>query len=662
MDREASTMAADVAGRAAETASLPFGAVIGVAPGGVEAYSSDYETVDPERYPDRRAFRNYVDGIYTGYKWQCVEFARRWLLLNRGVIFDDVAMAYDIFALRRVRRPATGEILPLNAYPNGARTPPGPGAMLVWDKGPRFEGTGHVAIVTELGEGFVRIAEQNYRHVPWGAGRDYSRELKTARAVDGGFWIESPVGEAELLGWMLLGPPRRDAIVTAPRARSLQRLIVAEAPAAEPGRCWLNPANPEEAVYLEALGGPLLATAPGFERRFGIIARSIEMELRHASEELHQMFMHATDRVLEDDERLRRFAIPEVLWPRIRRSWANRRQETVTGRFDFCLTPRHGLKLYEYNTDSAACHMEAGRVQGAFLRHHRVELGRDAGGELTAALVAAWRRLAEDGPIHLLVDPSAPDELYHALYMRATMRAAGITCPLITDLGTLKRDPQTAIVRDAEGLPVRRVWKTWAWETAFDELRAELAGGRAPARRRARPGGLGLSDVLLDPEVLVYDPLWTVIPNNKAILPVLCELYPDSPWLLRSGYELDRDFLRRGHVAKPIVGRCGENVTLVDAETGISEATEGRFGDRPRIYQELCPLPRIAGRWIQLSGFTVSGRYAGAVLRAEDTPIITGDSDVVALVVVPDGEFRHLARRHGRRAGDPAGGCADGAG
>ena len=63
MDREASTMAADVAGRAAETASLPFGAVIGVAPGGVEAYSSDYETVDPERYPDRRAFRNYVDGL-----------------------------------------------------------------------------------------------------------------------------------------------------------------------------------------------------------------------------------------------------------------------------------------------------------------------------------------------------------------------------------------------------------------------------------------------------------------------------------------------------------------------------------------------------------------------------------------------------------------------
>lgn len=30
-----------------------------------------------------------------------------------------------------------------------------------------------------------------------------------------------------------------------------------------------------------------------------------------------------------------------------------------------------------------------------------------------------------------------------------------------------------------------------------------------------------LIDVLLRPEVLVFEPLWTVIPGNKAILPIL---------------------------------------------------------------------------------------------------------------------------------------------
>ena len=70
--------------------------VLGVAPGNVPIYSSDYESADPARLPDRHAYRSYVDGIYMGYKWQCVEFARRWLYLNKGYIFDDVAMALSL--------------------------------------------------------------------------------------------------------------------------------------------------------------------------------------------------------------------------------------------------------------------------------------------------------------------------------------------------------------------------------------------------------------------------------------------------------------------------------------------------------------------------------------------------------------------------------------
>ena len=73
-----------------QPAPARFGTLLGIAPGGVPAYSSDYETADDAALPDRHAYRSYVDGIYMGYKWQCVEFARRWLYVNRGWIFDDV--------------------------------------------------------------------------------------------------------------------------------------------------------------------------------------------------------------------------------------------------------------------------------------------------------------------------------------------------------------------------------------------------------------------------------------------------------------------------------------------------------------------------------------------------------------------------------------------
>ncbi|WP_424679884.1 glutathionylspermidine synthase family protein, partial [Escherichia coli] len=67
------------------------------------------------------------------------------------------------------------------------------------------------------------------------------------------------------------------------------------------------------------------------------ISESAEHELIRASNEMHLMYLHATEKVLKDDNLLRLFAIPEVLWPRIRLSWQNRRHQMITGRLDFCM-------------------------------------------------------------------------------------------------------------------------------------------------------------------------------------------------------------------------------------------------------------------------------------------------------------------------------------
>ena len=59
-------------------APAPFGTVLGRGPGGTEVYSSDYDSVDRDRMPTRQAFHSIVDDVYMGFKWQCVELARRW--------------------------------------------------------------------------------------------------------------------------------------------------------------------------------------------------------------------------------------------------------------------------------------------------------------------------------------------------------------------------------------------------------------------------------------------------------------------------------------------------------------------------------------------------------------------------------------------------------
>lgn len=102
----------------------PFGTLLGYAPGGVAIYSSDYDTITDAEKEDDISFRSYIGNEYMGYKWQCVEFARRFLYLNYGVVFTDVGMAYEIFSLRFLRHVVDDSILPLRAFKNGCQQAP----------------------------------------------------------------------------------------------------------------------------------------------------------------------------------------------------------------------------------------------------------------------------------------------------------------------------------------------------------------------------------------------------------------------------------------------------------------------------------------------------------------------------------------------------------
>ncbi len=51
------------------------------------------------------------------------------------------------------------------------------GALLIWQNGGEFKDTGHVAIITQLLDNKIRIAEQNVIHTPLPPGQQWTREL-----------------------------------------------------------------------------------------------------------------------------------------------------------------------------------------------------------------------------------------------------------------------------------------------------------------------------------------------------------------------------------------------------------------------------------------------------------------------------------------------------
>jgi glutathionylspermidine amidase/synthetase len=621
-----------------------FGIILGYAPGNVPAYSSDYDSADDEELPTRQSYRSYFDGIYMGHKWQCVEFARRWLYINHGYVFDDIAMAHDIFRLTSVRHISDNKLLPLHAFYNGSRRHPEPGSLLIWEEGGEFEMTGHVAIVTEVTGDYVRVAEQNVGHRKWPEGQDYARQLNAEVTEDGEFWIECSFGDASILGWVIQSEDAEHAeTLGEPSARlyNLHRQLASIPVRNE--KSWLNMANPDEAAYVKMMGGYKLSAKAADERLFYLASETALAELRRATNELHGLYMHATDYVLKDDSLLRYFNIPEVLWPKILQSWSNRRNQMITGRFDFTLSDQ-GLKVFEYNCDSAACYMETGKVQGRWAKHYQCNVGANPGKRLHKMLRDAWKHSDVDSVLHIMQDDDL-EETYHALFMQEAMEEAGITSKILHGVQGLGWGNDGSIL-DPDGMKINWVWKTWAWETALDQIREEC-GNDPDKLNKYKPGEMHASaprlvDVLLRADIMVYEPLWTLIPSNKAISVIMWEMFPEYPYLLESAFELTDSLKKKGYVIKPIVGRGGANITLVDKKDQVLAETGGMFDNRDLIYQQLQRLPQLEEYYVQVSTFTASGRYAGACVRVDTSPVINMNSDNIGLRIVEDEYFMEL--------------------
>ncbi|AIJ07261.1 MULTISPECIES: bifunctional glutathionylspermidine amidase/synthase [Edwardsiella] len=612
----------------------PFGTLLGYAPGGVAIYSSDYSTLDPRVYPDEASLRSYIDDEYMGHKWQCVEFARRFLFLNYGVVFTDVGMAYEIFSLRFLRQVVNDSLLPLQAFANGSARAPVAGALLIWQKGGEFKDTGHVAVITQLLGDRVRIAEQNVIHAPLPPGQQWTRELTLQRHHDR-YTIRDSFDDTEILGWMIHTDDARDSLPQPTLAPPMMALHDARRSdrGTFDGR-WLNEDDPLEKAYVQA-NGHIINQNP---YQYVTISESAEQELIKATNELHLMYLHATDKVLRDDSLLALFDIPKILWPRLRLSWQQRRHCMITGRMDFCMDER-GLKVYEYNADSASCHTEAALILQRWAKQGDGVPGYNPGEDLLNELAGAWRHSHARPFVHIMQDNDV-EESYHALFMQRALSQAGLDSKIVKGLAALRWDATGQLIDD-DGRQVNCVWKTWAWETALEQVRevsdAEYAA--VPIRTGQPENQVRLIDVLLRPEIMVFEPLWTVIPGNKAILPILWSLFPHHRYLLDTDFEPTPALIRSGYAVKPIAGRCGSNIDLVSRHEEVLDTTSGKFRDQKNIYQQLWCLPRVADKHIQVCTFTVGGSYGGACLRADSSLVIKKESDIEPLIVLKDSEF-----------------------
>ena len=150
---------------------------------------------------------------YIGLIYQCVEYARKWWMINNGITFGDIDSAFEIIYLTEGKNIHSNEGFPLARSINGsAKRPPKRGDLVIYsaDREDPLWRHGHVAVVVDvdLNNGSVSLAEENYDNIPWQEPKMYARKIQLFNVagryslLDVELGNNKNAGGAEISGWI----------------------------------------------------------------------------------------------------------------------------------------------------------------------------------------------------------------------------------------------------------------------------------------------------------------------------------------------------------------------------------------------------------------------------------------------------------------------------
>ena len=291
-------------------------------------------------------------------------------------------------------------------------------------------------------------------------------------------------------------------------------------------------------------------------------------ELEKATYDLNEMCLKAVDHVIEKDL-FARFLIPPEFVPFLKNSWQYD-ERTIYGRFDLAYDGATPPKLLEYNADTPTGLLEAAVIQWTWLQDQKELTHRtwDQFNSIHERLIEAWQTFSGKGTslVYFTCDADSLEDYITTNYLRDTAMQAGLETEFIA-IGDVGWDPGPKQFVDLNDKPISCVFKLYPWEWMFAE-----SFGRN----------------LLEAGAMWLEPPWKAILSSKALLPVLHELFPDSPYVLPASFEPTGDT----YAAKPIHAREGANITLMCAGVTVQE-TGGPLRWHPVRVPGIPPPPQL---------------------------------------------------------------------
>jgi len=301
-----------------------------------------------------------------------------------------------------------------------------------------------------------------------------------------------------------------------------------------------------------------------------------------AANTIYDMYVQAAEHVIENDLFFE-IGIPFNLVDTIKESWENDVHWHLYGRFDFAGgIDGKPIKLIEFNADTPTGLFETAILQWALLKDNGLDEASQFN-NVYEAISENFKRL-----VMLFDDPADFDKHYDGWKILFSSIEGHSEEEVTTRL--LQKMAEDAgfetrfafldeVGFDDEGIYAAEeaceYWfKLFAWEDlATDE--PELV--------------IQLQTIMNNRKAIILNPAYTLLFQSKGMMKILCDLFPDSPYLLETSFE---PLKGKAYVEKRLFGREGANTKIVNADGTVMDEKEGDYGHHKAIYQEYVEFPQ----------------------------------------------------------------------
>ncbi|AKF26012.1 glutathionylspermidine synthase [Sulfurovum lithotrophicum] len=300
-----------------------------------------------------------------------------------------------------------------------------------------------------------------------------------------------------------------------------------------------------------------------------------------AANTLYDMYVEAGEYVVENNL-FHEIGIPFNLIEAIKESWENDVHWHLYGRFDLAGgIDGKPIKLLEFNADTPTALFETAVVQWAILKQNGLEEAAQFNA-LYEALIDNFKRL-----VTLDEDVSGFEERYEGWkFLFTSIRGNAeeentvrLLQHIATEAGYTTRfayideiefSAEEGIFYNDENY---ELWfKLIPWEDiALEE--SDLA--------------MLLTNIIKNQKAIIFNPAYTLMFQSKGMLKILWDLYPGHPLLLETSFE---PLHGKKQVEKPLFGREGGNVSILDVNAQPIESVEGDYGNHKMVYQAYTEL------------------------------------------------------------------------